>query len=292
MNGSQTGILAEVPSHSRYLFFDLRGDADPSAEIAKLIAEAHGNSVVVGLGRALVGRLGGHIEGLQDFPALSGPMVSTPSTQAALWLWLRGNDPGHLHHVSRWWIERMSASFMISSVVDGFRYQEGRDLTGYVDGTANPTGEQALEVGVVGDQGPMFGSSFVAVQQWVHDLDTFQSLPLEEQDHIIGRRVSDNEEIDDAPATAHVKRTAQEEFAPAAFLVRRSVPWADGARAGLMFVAFGRNFAAFDALIHRMVGLDDGLTDSLFRISRPITGSMFWCPPVRQGRLDLSAITA
>jgi hypothetical protein len=45
----------------------------------------------------------------------------------------------------------------------------------------------------------MDGSSFVAVQQWVHDLDHFQSMSEEEQDNVIGRRKSDNEELDEAP---------------------------------------------------------------------------------------------
>jgi len=55
-------------------------------------------------------------------------------------------------------------------------------------------------------------------------------------------------------------------------------------------VAFGHSLDAFEAQLRRMVGLDDGITDALFRFSRPVTGSYFWCPPVRDGRLDLSAI--
>jgi putative iron-dependent peroxidase len=54
-----------------------------------------------------------------------------------------------------------------------------------------------------------------------------------------------------------------------------------------VFVAFGKSLDAFEAQMRRMAGLDDGITDALFRISRPVTGSSFWCPPVRDGRLDL-----
>ncbi|NIQ12555.1 MAG: peroxidase, partial [Gammaproteobacteria bacterium] len=42
-------------------------------------------------------------------------------------------------------------------------------------------------------------SSFVAVLQWQHDLDEFQSKSVEEQDNIFGRHISDNEEFDEAP---------------------------------------------------------------------------------------------
>jgi putative iron-dependent peroxidase len=68
------------------------------------------------------------------------------------------------------------------------------------------------------------------------------------------------------------------------------MPWTDGARAGLLFVAFGRSFDAFEAQLRRMVGLEDGVADALFRFTRPITGSYYWCPPLRNGRLDLRAL--
>jgi putative iron-dependent peroxidase len=97
--------------------------------------------------------------------------------------------------------------------------------------------------------------------------------------------------MDDAPPSAHVKRTAQESFEPEAFVVRRSMPWADGARAGLVFVAFGHSFDAFEAQMRRMVGEEDGITDALFGFTRPLTGAYFWCPPVgAAGRLDLRAL--
>jgi len=38
---------------------------------------------------------------------------------------------------------------------------------------------------------------------------------------MFGRRRDDNEEIADAPPSAHVKRTAQESFEPEAFVLRR-----------------------------------------------------------------------
>ena len=115
-------------------------------------------------------------------------------------------------------------------------------------------------------------------------------MTTEEQDNAIGRRKSDNEELGDAPPSAHVKRTAQESFDPEAFVLRRSMPWADGSAAGLVFVAFGKSFAAFEAQLRRMVGAEDGITDALFRFTRPVSGAYFWCPPMKEGRLDLSAL--
>jgi putative iron-dependent peroxidase len=110
------------------------------------------------------------------------------------------------------------------------------------------------------------------------------------QDHAIGRRKSDNEELDDAPESAHVKRTAQESFEPEAFVLRRSMPWARDADSGLMFSAFGHSFDAYEAQMRRMVGAEDGIRDALFQFSTPLSGSYFWCPPLRNGKLDLRAI--
>jgi putative iron-dependent peroxidase len=129
------------------------------------------------------------------------------------------------------------------------------------------------------------------VQRWEHRFELFDAMSRNEQDNAIGRRRDDNEEIDDAPPSAHVKRTAQESFEPAAFVVRRSMPWAgDDGRAGLVFVAFGRSFDAYEAQLRRMAGLDDGIEDALFRFTRPETGAYYWCPPLRGGRLDLRAL--
>jgi putative iron-dependent peroxidase len=111
-----------------------------------------------------------------------------------------------------------------------------------------------------------------------------------QRDDAVGRRHSDNVELANAPLSAHVKRTAQENFEPAAFVVRRSMPWAESGEAGLMFVAFGATFDSFEAQLKRMLGLDDGITDALFRFTRPVTGAYFWCPPMRRARLDLSAL--
>jgi len=73
-------------------------------------------------------------------------------------------------------------------------------------------------------------------------------------------------------------------------MARRSIAWVDSCGEGLMFVAFGRTPDAFEAQLGRMAGQEDGIVDGLFRFTRPVSGSTFWCPPVRDGRLDLSAL--
>ena len=291
MKTVQPGILLDVPRVARYLTFSLKPDSPSHDTLQALAQECDGEKAVVGLSASLVDTFGRRIEGLRTFPEHTAPEVTVPSTPGSLWVWLRGGDRGELVHRTRNLIHTLRESFYLDQILDGFQYGSGLDLTGYEDGTENPRGDKARDVAVVTRKGPgLDGSSFVSVQQWVHDLDHFVTLPETEQDRIIGRRKRDNEEMDEAPPSAHVKRTAQESFTPPAFVLRRSMPWSEGTRAGLVFVAFGSSFDAFEALLRRMVGLEDGTPDALFKFTRPVTGGYFWCPPVKDGKLDLSAI--
>lgn len=291
MGSAQPGILDSIPPVARYLIFSLNSGSDPRRVLPALCEEVDGNGTVVGIGQSLILALGGNIAGLRTFPHYVGPGFEVPSTPAALCCWLRGTDRGELVHRTRLLQKIITPTFQLEKTIDAFRYGTGLDLTGYEDGTENPKGENAVAAAIVAGRSPgLSGSSFVAVQQWVHGFAQFEAMTAEEQDLTIGRHKSDNEEISEAPPSAHVKRTAQESFEPEAFVLRRSMPWADETRAGLVFVAFGKSFDAFEAQLRRMVGAEDGIPDALFGFTRPVSGSYFWCPPVKDGRLDLSAL--
>src|SRR5688572_1816325 len=284
----QTGILEPVPPVGRHLTFDLRFAADPRRAIRRLADEAP-PSCVIGLGHSLVSALGATIDGLRVFPAMAGKGVNTPSTQNAVWVWVRESSLSDCFDVSRSIERLLGKDFALVEEVSTFIYRKGLDLSGYEDGTENPKGDAAREAAIVGS-GPLEGSSFAAVQRWVHDLSQFMALDVLHRDHTIGRRFEDNEEIPDAPASAHVRRSAQESFDPEAFMLRRSMPWSEQGEHGLYFLAFGESLDRFEHVLHRMVGLDDGDVDSLFGFTRPVPGGYFWCPPQRNGRIVLSAV--
>ena len=291
MKTIQPGVLAPVPLAARYLNFSLKPRTDPRKALGALAALADGASCVVGIGDSVLRVLGSPIEGMRAFPSYAGAGFEVPATPAALWCWLRGSDRGALLHQGRALEAAIGSAFSVDRAIDAFRHGKGLDLTGYEDGTENPRGRKAVAAAAVGGMGAgLDGGSFVAVQQWVHDLDRFQAMSSREQDNAIGRRKRDNVELVRAPASAHVKRTAQESFEPEAFVLRRSMPWSDGLRAGLVFVAFGRSLDAFEAQLRRMVGAEDGIADALFRFTRPVSGGYFWCPPVRRGRIDLGRL--
>ncbi|WP_210397091.1 Dyp-type peroxidase [Motiliproteus sediminis] len=288
MQHAQPGILAEVPLQARYLTFQLKPGCNINGLRDELEALAVSERLVVGLGASLLARLELCVPPLHAFPQYDAASIQLPSTPAALWCWLRGNDRGELLLQSSGLQQQLAPWLELSEAVDAFRFLEGRDLTGYVDGTENPQGEEARQAAFT-QEGTLQGSSFVAVQRWRHRMESFDAMSQTEKDHSVGRRLSDNEELDDAPESAHVKRTAQESFAPEAFLLRRSMPWNRGQEQGLMFVAFGHDLQAFEQQLRRMYGLEDGIVDALFRFTLPETGAYFWCPPTDSGQLQLDA---
>jgi len=291
MSAAQPGILEHVPAVARYVSFTLAPDAPAAAlpdALRRLALAADGASLVVGVGPGLVAALGASVPGLQEMPLIAGKGVEVPSTPIALWCWLRGDDRGDLLHASRRLVALLQPAFKLRQVLDAFRHKTGRDLTGYEDGTENPEGDLAEEAALVHGAGPgLDGSSYLAVQQWVHDFDAFDLLEAGDRDHHIGRRLSDNFELEDSPTSAHVKRTAQESFEPPAFMLRRSMPWTVNLQGGLLFVAFGNTHRPFEVQMRRMAGEEDGVVDAMFSISHPVSGSYLWCPPVVDKHLDL-----
>ena len=291
MTTIQNGILSDETQLARYMSFDLINAEAAKDCLIDLQEVVDGQSIVVGLGLSLTMALGAEINGLHQMPVSTSPGLDIPSTPCALWLWVRGNDRGELLHRSRMLEELLISAFELSDVVEGCQYDKNRDLSGYEDGTENPEGDEAVNAAIIQGQGDgLDGGSFVAVQQWVHDFNMLDLMSEEERDNTVGRHVSDNEEFDSAPESAHVKRSAQENFEPEAFMLRRSMPWMEGMAGGLIFVSFGKSFAAFEAVLNKMIGHDDGIQDALFNFTKPITGAYFWCPPMKDGRLDLSKL--
>jgi putative iron-dependent peroxidase len=288
---AQPGILEPIPAQGRYLSCQLRVGAQPQTVLRRLVSQADGHTTVVALGASLVRELGASIPGLRTFTGIEGARIKLPATPTDLLIWLRGTDRGELLIRSRHLETLLAPAFDVSDITDAFNHDNGKDLTGYEDGTENPQGDAALDVALLPESaGPLAGSSFVAVQRWRHHMSRFEAMPRQQQDHTIGRDRDSNEELDDAPESAHVKRTAQESFDPQAFVLRRSMPWAEGNEGGLVFTAFGHSLDAFEALLRRMSGAEDGTTDALFTFTEPETGAYFWCPPMRDGQLNLSAV--
>lgn len=265
---SQPAILGPVPAHARFLFLNLKGEARTA--LSELIPA---DDLVIGLGPALLSKLGVSVDGVRPMPDI---VATTPTD---LCIRIQGSDPGVVLHRERA-LRSQLRSFEQIDAVSGFMHADSRDLSGYIDGTENPTGDDATRVAQQDD-----GSSVLAIQRWEHNFAALDAMSKTQKDHAIGRERVSNDELEDAPESAHVKRTAQEDFDPEAFTVRRSMPWRDQRGAGLVFVSFSATLDPFEAQLRRMLGEDDGIVDALFQFTKPVTGAVYWCPAVRDGAL-------
>ncbi|MYB34681.1 MAG: Dyp-type peroxidase [Gammaproteobacteria bacterium] len=286
----QPGILAPTTDHAIYLEYGIISILSIGKSLETLSEELKDTEHIVGIGTPLVDALNVKVPGLKAFSEYSNSIFNIPITQNALFVVLRGNDAGQLNNLAITVNKAVSDAFAVADKTKGFEYQGGRDLTGYENGTGNPDGEEAISTAIVNNgQKSLHGSSYVSIQRWVHDFDKFNAMEQEEQDKRIGRYRNTNAKFD-APRYAHARKIAQESFTPEAYVLRRSMPWADDRGRGLFFVAFSSSLRAFDVQMKSMMGFEDDIQDGLFDFSMPATGANYWCPPLHDGKLDLSLV--
>jgi putative iron-dependent peroxidase len=285
--------LALLPTPPAALALDFQIDA-PDAVSAVLAGLRLPPGALLGIGRPLVDRLVGPaaLPGLSAMRDRRGPggHPKVPADQAPLFGLVTGADPGAALHRGRALCAALGPAFSLRAERALYTFAGGRDLSGYADGTENPTGDAALEAAFVAE-GPLAGSTFLSAQVWQHALRALEALPQADQDRLIGRRRSDDVELDDAPPRAHVRRTAQESFDPPTFLLRRSMPWGGLGAHGLLFFAYATEVAAFDRMMSRMLGEEDGVVDAIFDFSSVLGGGHYWVPAAGPGgALQLGAL--
>ena len=139
----------------------------------------------------------------------------------------------------------------------GFAYHEGRDETGFIDGTANPPVRLAADVALVPAGEPGEGGSHVLAMRWVHDLDAFHPLPIASRSACSGgrRSTASSSPTAEKPPTAHIARVEIEVDGTELEIFRRSVPYGTVGEHGLYFVAFSADPSRYDRMLARMFGI-------------------------------------
>src|SRR5215468_3676465 len=95
-------------------------------------------------------------------------------------------------------LARLGDAVTPADEVHGFRYFDNRDLLGFVDGTENPRGQEAIDATLIGEEDATFAAgSYVIVQKYLHDQAGWNALATEEQERIIGRTKLADIELDD-----------------------------------------------------------------------------------------------
>lgn len=290
MHPEQPGIFRHEFRHFHVLEFALRDGVTRGALIGALRAAISPDSkelaTVVAFGPACAAQLDADCPVFPAFAAIHGPDSFTmPATQHDVLFWLQGPDSDVLFDA----VDRIATAFAhiaeLRVDLPGFTYHDSRDLTGFVDGSANPKGNAARTAALIPADQPGAGGSYVITQRWDHDLAAFRALPVAEQEMVIGRTKADSVEFDEAhmPHTAHVARTDVKLDGEAMKIWRRSMPFGTARERGLLFLAFACRLGRIEVLLKRMAGdWEDGVRDRLTDFSTPVTGSFWYAPPARQ----------
>jgi putative iron-dependent peroxidase len=198
-----------------------------------------------------------------------------PATQHDAVLWLSGSAYDVIFDVARAAIAQLRGLASVGGETSSWPYRHDLDLTGFVDGTENPSLVEAPELVLVPDGRPGAGGTILLLQKWAHDAAAWESFPVEEQERVIGRTKADSVELEDRPVDSHVASTDQERFGT---IFRRNMPYGTITDHGTMFVGFGSEQRPLAAMLESMAGLPGGTRDALTRYTRPLTGAYYIVP--------------
>ena len=166
-----------------------------------------------------------------------------------------------------------------------FRYFDGRDLTGFIDGTENPQfPDDRAETALLGtDAGIFKDGSFIFAQRYVHDLEKWKRLKVDAQESVMGRSKLESIEMDDdiKPENAHIARVViEDDEGEEMEILRHSLPYGDGkGEQGLFFIAYTKNLAIIDDMLEHMFGTTgDGIHDRLLHFVTAVDGAYFFAP--------------
>lgn len=244
-------------------------------------------TMVVGIGAKAWDRLFGapRPAGLHEFRELRGAKHHAPSTPGDLLLHIRAQTVNMGFELAMQSMRALDSAVQPVDEVHGFRYFDARAMIGFVDGTENPEGREALEATLIGAEDPDFaGGSYVIVQKYLHDMTAWNALSTEEQERVMGRTKSDNIEMPDEvkPSNSHVAlNVVEDEDGNELAIVRANLPFAMPSRGeyGTYFIGYARDPAVTELMLTNMfIGRPPGNYDRLLDFSTAATGTLFFVP--------------
>lgn len=274
--GGEEAVRAALPDFGDLV--DSAGFGYPTDEL----------SCVTAFGAQAWDRLFGHPKPaeLHPFVELEGPRFRAPATPGDLLLHIRAENPGLCFDLARRLVDRLGPAVTLVDETHGFRYLDRRDLLGFVDGTANPHGDQALNAALIGPGRPFAGGSYLIVQKYLHDLTAWNALSVAEQERVIGRSKLENIEMPDEvkPADSHVAvNTVTDENGEELDIMRFNMPFGElqAGRFGTYFLAYAATAAVIEQMLRAMfLGTEQAPRgDRILEFSTAVTGGLFFAPP-------------
>jgi len=283
----QAGIFALGTSSHAYLEFDIL-DAKRSKEFVSTICSIReprtttgGVNFVIGFRPELwrdtvpddapkgVEGFNSAIHGVEDFVM--------PATQHDALVLLSGSAYDVLFDMARTVIRDLAGLASLGKETSSWSYRHDRDLTGFIDGSENPTLLDAPSAALLPEGVPGAAGSVLLLQKWKHKTAEWEALSDDRQEQIMGRTKADSIELENKPEDSHVARTDQDEFGN---IFRRNMPYGDVQAHGTMFVGFSADQQRLSKMLESMAGLVTGKRDALTRFTEPLTGAYYFVPSV------------
>lgn len=283
--------------HQWYVHLSRMDGADMGAikaAIAQLRADCAAKNInlVVGFGPTLLADLTDDVpsdfQPYETFQSIDGSGKEAKGTQEELLFWLNSQRKDEVWKAQWDAREALKGHMRVARETMTFIYGDSLDLSGFIDGTGNPEPERDVEVAIVPDGESGAGGSFIIAQRWVHDLEAFNLLPVEEQEKVFGRTKADSTRLTVQPPTSHLShvelregKTGDDSTPKRDEISRRSTPYAfhDGT-VGLYFMAFCKSQAPLRERMRAMYGMDGQVRDRLTSYSNPASGSFYFAPSV------------
>jgi putative iron-dependent peroxidase len=285
MKSPQSGIFALGTASHAYLELDALNPRDDTKLVAAVAALREprttmgGVNFVAGFRPELWHRVAPDDapEGVASF---EDDLVGTdgfvmPATQHDAVLWLSGVAYDVIFDVSRNVIAELRGLAEVAEETSSWPYQHDRDLTGFIDGTENPSLVDAPSIVLVPEGSPGEGGTILLLQKWAHDAEEWEALPVPDQERIMGRTKLDSVELDPRPDDSHVGSTDQDDFG---HIFRRNMPYGTVTDHGTMFVGFSATQKPLAKMLESMAGVNDGTRDALTHYTRPLTGAYYFVP--------------
>jgi len=196
-------------------------------------------------------------------------------------VWLSGSAYDVVFDMARAVIHDLAGQASLQEETSSWSYRHDRDLTGFIDGSENPTLLDAPIAALLPEGVPGAAGSVLLLQKWKHNVVEWEALPIDQQERIMRRTKLDRIELENKPADSHVARTDQDEFG---HIFRRDMPYGKVADHGTVFVGFSADQRRLSRMLDSMAGLITGTRDALTRFTQPLTGSYYFVPSVESLR--------
>jgi len=220
-------------------------------------------------------------EGFGHYITRKGELGEMPRTEGSLILHVKGDSYSLCYEAIQEFINLLPKD-SIELIEDyyGFQYQDGRDLSGFLDGTENTSGDEERSSAGINSN----GGSYLIHQRWEHNIPLLNKENIQTQESWVGRKKHNSEEIpkEKMPKNSHVSRMRDEKYQRIP-IVRQSMPYGNFNKNGLLFIAYSSDVSKFNKMLDRMTGKStDGLSDSIMKYSKCVTGNYWYFPSLTE----------